>query len=47
MTNVLLNFELIDPNSGKPLMERTVLIANTSICQWQLESFCIYRNYHR
>ncbi|NLL62034.1 MAG: V-type ATP synthase subunit A [Candidatus Atribacteria bacterium] len=31
MTNVLLEFpELIDPNSGKPLMERTVLIANTS-----------------
>lgn len=31
MTDVLLEFpELIDPNSGKPLMERTVLIANTS-----------------
>ncbi|MDD5023114.1 MAG: V-type ATP synthase subunit A, partial [Candidatus ainarchaeum sp.] len=31
MTDVLTEFpELIDPNSGKPLMERTVLIANTS-----------------
>lgn len=31
MTDVLIEFpELIDPNSGKPLMERTVLIANTS-----------------
>ena len=31
MTDVLLEFpELIDPNSGKPLMERTILIANTS-----------------
>ncbi|MDD5066124.1 MAG: V-type ATP synthase subunit A [bacterium] len=31
MTDVLLSFpELIDPNSGKPLMERTILIANTS-----------------
>ena len=31
MTDVLLEFpELIDPHSGKPLMERTVLIANTS-----------------
>ena len=31
MTDVLQEFpELIDPNSGKPLMERTVLIANTS-----------------
>ncbi|MDD3631277.1 MAG: V-type ATP synthase subunit A [Atribacterota bacterium] len=31
MTDVLLEFpELIDPNTGKPLMERTVLIANTS-----------------
>lgn len=31
MTDVLLEFpKLIDPNSGKPLMERTILIANTS-----------------
>lgn len=31
MTNVLQEFpELIDPHSGKPLMERTILIANTS-----------------
>jgi len=31
MTDVLLEFpELIDPHTGKPLMERTVLIANTS-----------------
>ncbi len=31
MTEVLQEFpELIDPHSGKPLMERTVLIANTS-----------------
>ncbi len=31
MTEVLEDFpKLIDPNSGKPLMERTVLIANTS-----------------
>lgn len=31
MTDVLIEFpELIDPYSGKPLMERTVLIANTS-----------------
>lgn len=31
MTDVLLEFpELIDPNTGKSLMERTVLIANTS-----------------
>ncbi len=31
MTDVLLEFpELTDPKSGKPLMERTVLIANTS-----------------
>jgi len=31
MTEVLTEFpELIDPKSGKPLMERTVLIANTS-----------------
>ena len=31
MTDVLIEFpELLDPKSGKPLMERTVLIANTS-----------------
>lgn len=31
MTEVLEDFpKLIDPNSGKPLMERTILIANTS-----------------
>jgi len=31
MTDVLLEFpELVDPKTGKPLMERTVLIANTS-----------------
>jgi V/A-type H+-transporting ATPase subunit A len=31
MTEVLVDFpELIDPNSGHPLMERTVLVANTS-----------------
>lgn len=31
MTDVLIEFpELVDPKSGKPLMERTVLIANTS-----------------
>jgi len=31
MTDVLVTFpELIDPRSGRPLMERTVLIANTS-----------------
>ncbi|NPA38509.1 MAG: ATP synthase subunit A [Candidatus Nanohaloarchaeota archaeon] len=31
MTEVLVEFpELTDPNTGKPLMERTVLIANTS-----------------
>ncbi len=31
MTQVLMDFpELVDPRSGRPLMERTVLIANTS-----------------
>jgi len=31
MTDVLMEFpELIDPNTGKPLMQRTILIANTS-----------------
>ncbi len=31
MTDVLLNFpKLVDPASGRPLMERTILIANTS-----------------
>jgi len=31
MTDVLLEFpELEDPNSGRPLMERTILVANTS-----------------
>lgn len=31
MTEVLTDFpELVDPNTGRPLMERTVLIANTS-----------------
>ena len=31
MTEILTTFpELTDPKSGKPLMERTVLIANTS-----------------
>jgi V/A-type H+/Na+-transporting ATPase subunit A len=31
MTDILLEFpELEDPNTGKPLMERTILIANTS-----------------
>lgn len=31
MTDVLLEFpELLDPSSGRPLMERTVLVANTS-----------------
>jgi V/A-type H+-transporting ATPase subunit A len=31
MTEVLVDFpELVDPHSGRPLMERTVLIANTS-----------------
>ncbi len=31
MTDVLLNFpRLIDPKSGKPLMERTIFVANTS-----------------
>jgi len=31
MTNVLTDFpELVDPRSGRPLMERTILIANTS-----------------
>src|SRR3972149_1039204 len=31
MTDVLIEFpKLTDPNSGKPLMERTILIANTS-----------------
>ena len=31
MTDVLMEFpRLIDPNSGKPLMQRTILIANTS-----------------
>lgn len=31
MTEVLTDFpELVDPNSGRPLMERTVLVANTS-----------------
>ena len=31
MTDVLLEFpELLDPKSGKPLMQRTILIANTS-----------------
>jgi V/A-type H+/Na+-transporting ATPase subunit A len=31
MTDVLLEFpELIDPNTGRPLFERTVLVANTS-----------------
>ena len=31
MTDVLLEFpELVDPNTGEPLMQRTVLVANTS-----------------
>ncbi|HHT85216.1 MAG: V-type ATP synthase subunit A [Bacillota bacterium] len=31
MTDVLLEFpELMDPNTGRPLMERTILVANTS-----------------
>jgi V/A-type H+-transporting ATPase subunit A len=31
MTDVLMEFpELIDPNTGRPLMERTILVANTS-----------------
>jgi V/A-type H+-transporting ATPase subunit A len=31
MTEVLIDFpELVDPHSGRPLMERTVLVANTS-----------------
>ena len=31
MTDVLLEFpELLDPSSGRPLMERTALVANTS-----------------
>lgn len=31
MTDVLVEFpELVDPNTGRPLMERTILIANTS-----------------
>ena len=27
--------ELIDPHTGKSLMERTILIANTSTCLWR------------
>ena len=31
MTEVLVEFpHLLDPRSGRPLMERTVLVANTS-----------------
>ena len=38
MTEVLTEFpELVDPKTGNPLMNRTVLIANTSTCLSQQE----------
>ncbi|MEW6357901.1 MAG: V-type ATP synthase subunit A [Planctomycetota bacterium] len=43
MTDVLLGFpELVDPRSGRPLMERTVLIANTSNMPVAAREVCIY-----
>ena len=47
MTQVLEEFsELIDPKSGKPLTDRTVLIANTSNMPVAArEASNLYRNY--
>ncbi|MEW6081620.1 MAG: V-type ATP synthase subunit A [Bacillota bacterium] len=43
MTDVLLEFpELKDPKSGEPLMERTVLVANTSNMPVAAREACIY-----
>ncbi len=43
MTDVLLEFpELKDPKTGKPLMERTVLIANTSNMPIAAREACVY-----
>lgn len=43
MTNVLEEFpELIDPRTGRPLMERTILIANTSNMPVAAREACIY-----
>ncbi|NOZ21834.1 MAG: V-type ATP synthase subunit A [Planctomycetes bacterium] len=43
MTDVLLGFpELVDPRSGLPLMERTILIANTSNMPVAAREVCIY-----
>lgn len=43
MTDVLTEFpELIDPRSGRPLLERTILIANTSNMPVAAREVCIY-----
>jgi len=43
MTDVLLGFpELIDPRTDRPLMERTILIANTSNMPVAAREVCIY-----
>ncbi|MFC1571507.1 V-type ATP synthase subunit A [Candidatus Margulisiibacteriota bacterium] len=43
MTDVLIEFpELKDPKSGKPLMERTILIANTSNMPIAAREACVY-----
>ena len=47
MTDVLNEFpELIDPTTGQSIMQRTVLIANTSNMPVAArEGFYLYRNY--
>ena len=43
MTEVLTDFpKLVDPRSGRPLMERTILIANTSNMPVAAREVCIY-----
>jgi len=43
MTDVLLGFpELSDPRTGRPLMERTIMIANTSNMPVAAREVCIY-----
>ena len=49
MTEVLDEFpHLIDPNTNKPLMNRTVMIANTSNMPVAAKrGLCLHRNYNR
>ena len=48
MTEVLDEFPaLIDPRTGRPLMERTILIANTSNMPVAAREACIYRSEER